>query len=133
MLKLFRVDHPNAEELKYKVVLSAYEACNIDYNFHDKYRKLKFVIFVYAESIEEIKKQYKQLDHGGYDSNIYYEAFQSGTIKEVTKISDLDDVNYYIKGKSIFDEWLPDICINEEYSYDYEEYVSDFLRKNNKD
>jgi hypothetical protein len=135
MLKLFRVEHLNAEELMKNVLISHYDLKRIECSHYDRYRKSQFVILVYAQSIEEIKKQYKYWDHGGFDSNIYHDAFKNGIIKEVEKISDLDDVNYYdIKGKSVYDDWLPDVCMSKAYKEyfkdsDEEEYVMDFLRK----
>lgn len=134
MLKLFRVEHPNAEELMKSVIIPHCDLQTIECSHYDRYRKSQFVILVYAQSIEEIKKQYKYWDHGGFDAEIYYEAFENGIIKEVENISDLDDVNYYtIKGKSVYDDWLPDICISKGYEEyfkysDEEIYVMDFLR-----
>lgn len=140
MLKLFRVEHANAEELMKDIEIPHVgDRDVIDREFYDKYRKSEFVILVYAESIEQIKQQYERWDSGGFDPDVYYEAFENGIIKEVETITDLDDVNYCdCNGNYFVDEYLPDVCESKACSEyfkdsDYEdEYVMDFLRKKTK-
>ncbi len=110
MLKLFRVEHANAEELMKDIEIPHVgDRDVIDREFYDKYRKSEFVILVYAESIEQIKQQYERWDSGGFDPDVYYEAFENGIIKEVETITDLDDVNYCdCNGNYFVDEYLPD-------------------------
>lgn len=140
MLKLFRVEHANAKELMKNIKIPHVgDRDIIDREFYDKYRKSEFVILVYAESIEQIKEQYERWDSGGFDPDVYYEAFENGIIKEVETITDLDDINYCdCNGNYFVDEYLPDACESKARSEyfkdsDYEdEYVVDFLRKKTK-